>query len=111
MAGRPKTMAKRVGVLEEQAVWLSLEVFKARPSQYREKPDAGDPINAAWNDAMEIAHMASICLERLGDLLRKKAGITEPGPTKCFFEAGDAIFGVESNEMNDEEPTAAVEPR
>ena len=85
MPGRPRTMAKKVAEFEEQAICLSADVFLTIPDHCREYPDPDDPLNRAWNDAVEATVQASIELERLGDLLRVKARITEPGPTARLF--------------------------
>jgi hypothetical protein len=74
-------MAKRVTELEERALDVAIDMFTAVPAQYRERPDPDDPLGAAWVTALKAATQASIDLERLGDLLRAKAGIAEPGPT------------------------------
>ena len=42
-------------------------------------------LNRAWNSAERAAMCAFIELERLGDLLRQKAGIAERGPAAEFF--------------------------
>ena len=78
-------MAKTVAELEEQAICLSTDVFLTIPAQYHERPDADDALNRAWNNAVEATMRASVACERLGDLLRAKAGITGPGPTARFF--------------------------
>ena len=85
MPGRPRRMAKRVTELEDQALTLSVELFVATPAQYRNHPDPSDRVNEAWNDALSTATLLSIKMERLGDLIRSKAGITEPGPSAEFF--------------------------
>jgi len=97
MAGRPKTMARRVGQLEEVGQALACEVLEAAPRQYLDgypdKPPVG-AIGQAWVEAAETAVAASIALERLGGLLRARAGITEPGPavlpTACVEADGPA---------------------
>jgi len=86
MAGRPKTMIRRVGQLEEVGQALACEVLEAAPSQYLDarlpgKPPV-DPIGRAWVEAAETAVATAEALERLGGLLRAKAGITEPGPAE-----------------------------
>ena len=73
-------MAKRVANLEEQAADLAVDVFCTIPRQYLDKSNPRDPINRAWNIAVNTAASAMIEMERLGDLMRERAGITEPGP-------------------------------
>jgi len=111
MPGRPVTMARKVGEYEEAAVCLSAEVFAAMPTQYREQPDSDDPVNWAWQCAVRATMQASIELERLGDLLRAKAEINEPGPTAQSLASGP---GCEDGESEDprtaEEVTRAAGP-
>ena len=85
MAGRPRKMASKAAEFEGQAIQLSAEVFLTIPQQYRNKPNSKDPICQAWNLCMETTMSASVACEQLGDLLRAKAGITEPGPTKALL--------------------------
>ena len=91
MPGRPLKMAKKVAELEEQAMGLSADVLLTMPAQYRERPDFKDALNVAWNAAVEATMLASIKLEELGDLLRQKAGITEPGPAAETLADGAAV--------------------
>ena len=84
MAGRPKMMAKRVTELEAEALDFSFRVCSACPDQYHKPSD--DPLCEAWGVAVSGAIGASRELQRLGDILRKKAGITEPGPVQQFDE-------------------------
>ncbi len=81
MAGRPVKMAEKVTALEERAFCLSADVFCERPKQYRERP-TDDPICVAWNDAADATMLATLATEKLGNLLREKAHITEPGPNE-----------------------------
>jgi hypothetical protein len=85
MPGRPRKMAKKVTELEDQAVGLSVDVFLAIPAQYLERPDFDDPLTCAWCNAVTASMWACVQLERLGDMLRAKAGITEPGPAALFL--------------------------
>ena len=84
MPGRPRKMARKVAEFEEVAIYLSADVFYTIPLQYRRQPNPRDPLNRAWNHALKATGQASIELERLGDLLRAKAGISEPGPSALF---------------------------
>ena len=86
MAGRPKMMAEKVTVLEDEALALSMGVFLEMPKQYRERPGY-DPICQAWNDALDATALATRATQKLGELLRKKAKIAEPGPwERCLAE-------------------------
>jgi hypothetical protein len=80
-------MARKVGELESAAIQLFRGMFLTMPAQYRDKPDPDDPLGMAWNSARMSVALASVELERLGDLLRAKAGITEPGPSAQFLAA------------------------
>jgi len=78
-------MARKVGGLEEQAIHLSAELYLLIPARHRDRPDPNQPLNSAWNRAVAVTMKASVALEQLGDLLRDKAGIIEPGPTARFL--------------------------
>ena len=65
--------------MEVEALSVEIGMFKEMPKQYLERPDGG-PLCAAWNDAVDAATLAHLATQKLGDLLRKKANITEPGP-------------------------------
>jgi len=95
MPGRPKMMALKVGKLEEQATALAAEMFMVQPAMYRGNRQSEDPLRRAWNAAVDATMLASIKLEELGDLLRKKAGITEPGPAAKTL-ADDAAVAPDS---------------
>ena len=41
----------------------------------------------AWNDAVDAATLAHLALQKLGDMLRKKAQIAEPGPCEQLITA------------------------
>ncbi len=77
-------MARKAAEFEEQAGCLFIDVFLTMPKQYKENPDSDDAICQAWNESQDATMRASIALQRLGDLLRAKAGITEPGPSEKF---------------------------
>ena len=80
MAGQPHRTAKRVTDLEARSLQLMLDTAKIAPEHYREKPDEQDALCMAWNDAASQTSIALFALADLGDLVREKAGITEPGP-------------------------------
>ena len=86
MAGRPRKKAEAVTALEGEALSLEMGMFSEMPEQYREKPNS-DRLCTAWNDAMDAVALTSTAMEKLGNMLRKKAKITEPGPwEKCLAE-------------------------
>ena len=95
MPGRPRTMAKKISKIEEQVTAAAAELFVVEPRQYRESRQSEDPLGRAWNAAVDATMLASIKLEELGDLLRKKAGITEPGPAAKIL-ADDAAVAPDS---------------
>ncbi len=89
MAGRPKKKAEAVTGLEDEALALSMGVFLEMPKKYRERPDY-DPLCQAWNDALDATGLASTAMQKLGEMLRAKAKITEPGPyEKILAEDGE----------------------
>ncbi len=61
-------------------------MFSEIPKQYSDRPDGG-PLCQAWNDALDAATLAHLALQKLGDMLRKKAQITEPGPCEQLVTA------------------------
>ena len=90
MAGRPRKKAEAVTGLEGEALSLEMGMFSEMPEQYREKPNS-DRLSTAWNDAMDAVALTSTAMEKLGNMLRKKAKITEPGPyEKILADGGDA---------------------
>ena len=97
MAGRPRKKAEKVTGLEDEALGLSMGVFLEMPKKYLERPDY-DPICQAWNDAMDATGIASTAMQKLGDMLRKKAKIDEPGPwEKILLEDGKTYKPVGAN--------------
>ena len=61
MAGRPKTMAKKLAEIEERAYQLSIDVGKLCPHQYREW-QAGwdeDDYGAVWFRAVAATKLAA----------------------------------------------------
>jgi hypothetical protein len=86
MAGRPRMMAGKGTELEEAALELSMRAFDAVPSVYQQRKGGNDPLAAAWNEVVDSAMRASIACERLGHLLRARAGITGPSPTQKLLE-------------------------
>ena len=90
MAGRPRKKAEAVTGLESEALSVEMGMFSEMPKQYRERSDY-EPLCEAWNDAMDAVVLASVAMQKLGEMRRKKAKITEPGPyEKIFLADGDA---------------------
>ena len=73
-------MAKRVTALEDRVLQLTRDLFKIAPQQYLDHPNDRDPLNMAWNKAVDRTHDSMYAVVDLGNLVREKAGITEPGP-------------------------------
>ena len=83
--------------LEEQARSVEVGMFEEMPKQYLERPDY-DPLCEAWNDAIDAVGLASVAMGKLGDMLRKKAKISEPGPwEKILLEDGETYKPVGVN--------------
>ncbi len=72
--------------LEEQARSVEVGTFQEMPKRYRKRPDGG-PLCVAWNDAVDAATLAHLALQKLGDMLRKKAQINGPGPCDQLITA------------------------
>ena len=79
IAGRPRQEAERVTGLEEQARSVEIGMFKEMTKRYRERPADG-PLCTAWNDAVDAATLTRLAMQKLGDMLRRKAQIADPGP-------------------------------
>ena len=89
MAGQPLTKSRKVTALEEEALCLAMDVFSEVPKKYLEKPSQ-HVICKAWNDVVAATQITSIAIRKLGELLRAKAGVTEPGPwEKILLDDGD----------------------
>ena len=110
MAGRPVKMAEKVRAIEERAFCLSADVFCERPKQYQDRPTT-DPICVAWNDAANATMLASIATEKLGNLLREKAHITEPGPNEKMALDNESPYKPPLKEWRLAEACAGVPPR
>lgn len=78
-------MAEWATQLEDKAICLSADVYATIPEQYLRTPDPEDPLCTAWANCKDYTILAMNACERLGNLLRARAGIKEPGPTELFF--------------------------
>ena len=75
MAGRPKTMAKKLTDLEETAYQLSIDVGKLCPHQYREW-QAGwdeDTFGAVWYRAVAATKVAADAVDYVLGLAEERA--------------------------------------
>ncbi len=97
MPGRPLTTARKVCELEEAALEVSAETFFAMPSAYKKPPTRNDPVHAAWHAAYVATLDASIRVEHLGDVMRARAGIKEPGPAAVML--AERIKGGDDGEI------------
>ena len=80
MAGRPKTMVKRVTPLEEAAFWLYRDLHGMRPAQYAarqyDEEETQDELCSCWNEAVEEVGEALDRLQELLELLEQRAGLS-----------------------------------
>jgi hypothetical protein len=77
MAGRPKSMAKKFGDLECELHELASCVFSE--AQMR-SANANDTLAVAWRHALDAVCVASVEMQRLGNLLRRRAGMNDLSP-------------------------------
>jgi hypothetical protein len=82
MAGRPKTMAKKVRQLEQMALDLCLAVNEICPA-YALEP-GNTELGVAWTNAFESEVAGLAHLETLGNLLRKRAGLDGPSAFEAW---------------------------
>ena len=75
MAGRPKTMHKRVEELTARALTLGNDYVALMPEQYREHVNPSDSVGAAWYKSWGQVADNWRSLEALRKLLAEKAGI------------------------------------
>ena len=77
MAGRPRTMAKRLTELEEAALQLNLNLCALRPAQYaaRQGEEGDDELAVRWNEAVHAVGMGSIAVALLLGQLEERAGL------------------------------------
>ena len=87
MAGRRQLIeAKEVTVLESKSLQVEIGMFTHMPKQYREHPD-NSPLCLAWLDAVDASRLLHVAMQKLGDKLRRKANIAEPGPSDQLITA------------------------
>lgn len=79
MAGRPKTMVKRVTPLEEAAYQLYRDLCKLRPEQYAarryDKLETQGELCSYWNGTVRAVEEAWECLQELLEVLEERAGL------------------------------------
>lgn len=93
MAGRPRTMLKRITELTDRAKAFADDLWALMPDQYGEqylgrRAYSSDPVSEAWLASMTAAAETHRCLTELGELLANKvekadaaAASREPGPS------------------------------
>ena len=97
MAGRPIKKSEAVTALEDKTLALSMNLFCEIPKQYLERPDY-DPLCRTWNEAVDAVGIAEVAMRKLGEMLRKKAKITEPGTwERILAEDGETYEPVGAN--------------
>ena len=79
MAGRPKTMHKRVAAITAGVQANCDRLFGLVPKQYHKSPDDDDPTCTGWRDAMTGMARGWESLNELKKLSAAKAGIVEDG--------------------------------
>ena len=77
MAGRPRTMLKRISELTARADAFGSDLYDLTPSQYVERPHPGDPLTVAWNEALRNAGFTFNAMTRLRNLLAEKVARLE----------------------------------
>jgi hypothetical protein len=89
MAGRQRSMARKVAVIEQKADELFATFYELMPELYRERilsnhPLSMQPVCAAWGEAWAGASAAHKGLVALRKLLEQRAAAL-PQPTACPF--------------------------
>lgn len=86
-------MVKRFEKIEVAGMAVFDQVVMLMPEQYHGiQKNPGDPLSLAWNACFDKALAAVGAQETLGNLLRKKAGITTLGP--CDVIEGPPVDGL-----------------
>ncbi len=93
MAGRPKTMVRKVTAFEEVAYQLACDLCTARPGQYaaRDGHEGDDEVCLRWNQAAHAVQVALIATGELLGALERKAGLGEEPERQRLAERGLAV--------------------
>ncbi len=77
MAGRPKTMAKKLAEIEERAFGVYSDLHKLRPHQYaaREGNEGDDNVARFWNSVCRGAEWLSLTAHILLSCIEERAGL------------------------------------
>ncbi|HEY3393753.1 MAG TPA: hypothetical protein VGK58_13665 [Lacipirellulaceae bacterium] len=86
MAGKPRTMLKRVSELVAYADAFGAQLYAITPSQYLERHDSSDPLAAAWLDALERAAHSLHAVSALKTLLAEKVARAEAAAATADFD-------------------------
>jgi len=84
MAGRPMSMIRRVEALEVAGLQLARRMAAAVPEVYLDNdrlPAREDELTLAWRECYRTAFRLWRTLTRLGDAVRRRAGVHRDGPT------------------------------
>lgn len=111
MAGRPRTMAKRVGEIETLMEELLAHFERVMPEQYRTNPSLDDPVSCAWKAAWSALQDADCLLTELLELLKLKAAKTGTGDDSTPVRTAIAVSdGGEASPENYNALARACEP-
>ena len=82
MAGRPKTMAKKVMRMWIRYVEVHCDAMRLVPKRYlrTDRPEKSDTTGCLWHDFQEASMEAEVILDCLADQLCRKAGIPDWSP-------------------------------
>src|SRR5215470_3053341 len=72
MAGRPRTMHRKVNELVSRAERFAEDLYELMPSQYHERPNPRDPVSEAWRASMTSFAQGWRHLTELAELLAAK---------------------------------------
>jgi len=79
MAGRPKTMYRKVKGVADRMYALGEELFEVMPDQYKKRENTRDRIHSAWREAIADLLSGWRAVSSLCDPLAAKTGIaTQP---------------------------------
>lgn len=80
MAGRPRTMAKRLTDFESKVVELLQALDELMPELYRKHESPNSDPAYLWTNAVDTLSDAGSSVDSLARFYREKAGITGDGP-------------------------------
>ena len=78
MAGRPRTMYKRVHELLARTEALADELYALMPDQYKERPNVREPVCNAWRASMTAVAQSHSHLTTLAELIAEKIPKVSP---------------------------------